>query len=442
MRNRPCLSVGLSLLLTLGEGAIAEAPPPPAAMFSNPVVGPEGGADPAVLLHNDTYYFYSTNPDNAVFLSKDLVHWRKGPQILPESFKGVWAPEVYHHPEDGKFYLYYTKRYKIGVAVSDQPDALFTDLGILAVPGIDAHPFRDDDGRLYLYFTHTPPFTMYCVPMRSPTETGGPVMKCFEISQDWERHSFAINEGPWMEKRDGRYTMLYSGSNGQSVHYAVGIATAPTPIGPFTKYAQNPVFQDKAHVFGPGHGSVVRDRAGALWHLYHQKTDASVGWNRDICLDPLAYDGDGVLRGKPTRGVSQAVPVTDPNVVWSPDIHPRGAVFNASVTVSLSSRTLSSQIRYTVDGTDPSSTSRPYDQPFPLTETTTVRARAYKEGMVDSAASAMRFTRTDDQLPVNPAPNGVSEAFPFDVFPSAVIDWRKHAAKPINLQPPKGNSGQ
>jgi len=428
----------------LGKASIVFCGPdrePKMATYTNPILskGRGGGADPAVILYKDTYYFYSTNAGLNVFVSSDLVHWKKGPQVLPGESKGVWAPEVYRHPEDGKFYMYYTKRYKIGVAVAERPDAMFKDLGLLAIDGIDAHLFRDDDGRLYLYFTHTPSFTMYCVPMKSPTKTGGPVTKCFEISQAWEKHSFPINEGPWMMKHDGVYYLLYSGSNAQSIYYAVGYATAPTPIGPFTKYAGNPVFQDLKTIRGPGHGSVTRDRAGGLWHLYHQKVDAKVGWARDICLDPISFDERGVFGGTPTRGVAQPSPICDPALVCSPDIHPRGAVFDRQVAVSLTSRTADAEIRYTLDGAEPGSSSALYEKPFTISKSATVKARAFRQGMKTSAVSSMRFVQTAEKLPENPSPNAAPGDPPFKVFPKPDLNWQPPAKKnPSTASQPAG----
>jgi GH43 family beta-xylosidase len=383
------------------------------------------GADPDVLLYNDTYYFYSTNPGNNVFTSKDLVHWTKGPSVLPAEFKGAWAPEVYHDPGDGTFYMYYTKRYKIGVAVSDTPDGMFRDLGLLVINAIDADIFRDDDGRLYLYFTNTPTFTMYCVPLKSPTETGQPITKCFQISQDWERRSaFPVNEGPWMVKHDGRYYLLYSGSDGQTEYYAVGYATAPTPIGPFVKNPKNPVFENLPTIKGPGHGSVVRDRAGQLWHVYHQKIDEKRGWVRDICIDRMAFDSQGNFTGKPTRGVPQAAPVCDPTLTWSPDIHPRGAVFDKPVTVTLTSNTAGAEIRYTLDGSEPTVWSTVYRGPFSVSRTTTVKARAWKGGMKTSTVSVSTFTHTDGPLAPNDSPNGETVKPPFEVFRSPNLNWK------------------
>jgi beta-xylosidase len=388
-------------------------------MYKNPILAVDrrAGADPAVFYHEDAFYFYSTNPDNAVFISSNLTEWTKGPTVLPPELKGAWAPEVFFHREDRRFYIYYTRKYKIGVAVADRPDALFSDLGILIMDGIDAHPFRDDDGRLYLYFTHTPGFSIHCVPMKSPTETGGPITRCLDVSQPWETNSFAINEGPWMLKRNGMYTLLYSGSDGRSRYYAVGAASAPTPISPFTKYPDNPVFQDLEHVSGAGHGSVTFDRAGNLWHLYHQKVDARTNWIREIGLDPVRVDANGRWGGTPTRGVEQPAPVMDSDLVWIPEILPRGAVFNGSVTVPISSRTDPAIIRYTLDGSEPGPNSPRYTDPLVLTESAVVKAMAFRDGMRDSAVAAEAFRRTDLPLVANPSPDAAPGDPGFKVFP-------------------------
>ena len=58
--------------------------------------------------------------------------------------------------------------------------------------------------------------------------------------------------------------------------------------------------------------------------------------------------------------------------------------------------------------------------------------RAFKDGMQASTIASMRFTRTSDKLPENPAPNAAPGEFPFDVFPQADLEWNKHVIKPIN----------
>ena len=176
--------------------------------------------------------------------------------------------------------------------------------------------------------------------------------------------------------------------------------------------------------------SVIRDRAGQLWHLYAQKTDTREGWDRDICLDPVSFDEHGLFSGTPTRGLAQPVPVCDPSLAWSPDFHPRGAVFSPSVSVALTSNTAGAEIRYTLNGSDPTESSPRYDQPFTLTKSVTVKARAFKSGLKTSAVSVARFTLTSDPLPANPSPNAPPGHPPFEVFPQPVLNWQPSARKP------------
>ena len=74
--------------------------------YQNPVCR---GADPFVLLHNGTYYLYSTNsPDGFhVFTSTDLGSWEdRGYCLRAEDVmgdRGFWAPEVME--KNGKFYI-------------------------------------------------------------------------------------------------------------------------------------------------------------------------------------------------------------------------------------------------------------------------------------------------------------------------------------------------
>src|SRR5262249_2679177 len=60
--------------------------------------------------------------------------------------------------------------------------------------------------------------------------------------------------------------------------------------------------------------------------------------------------------------------------VAPPEFAPNGGTFTDSVEVALSSPTPGAVIRYTTDGSDPSTASTLYAGPFALTATTTVRA--------------------------------------------------------------------
>jgi hypothetical protein len=79
-------------------------------------------------------------------------------------------------------------------------------------------------------------------------------------------------------------------------------------------------------------------------------------------------------------------------VVAAPSISPNGGSFSGPVTVSLGSATSGAQIYYTTNGSAPTSGSILYGGPFTLSSSATVRAKAVKSGMVDSAESSASFT--------------------------------------------------
>ena len=74
--------------------------------------------------------------------------------------------------------------------------------------------------------------------------------------------------------------------------------------------------------------------------------------------------------------------------MFAPTFSPAGGEYESSVCVRLACATEDAEIRYTVDGSTPTSSSTLYAEPFTLTETTTVKAIAVKNGYVSGVESA------------------------------------------------------
>lgn len=271
-----------------------------------------GIGDPSVIYYDGRYYLYPTGDNRSynVYISSDLVNWKAGPKVFESTEHGVWAPDVFYNYADKKFYLYYTVNRRVGVARSDKPASIFKDQGILVNNAIDAHMFLDEDGRYYLYYAEYPAFRIYVQPMESPVQKSGEPVRIIEPGDPWEKRPYAITEAPWMLKHKGTYYLLYSGGGADTQDYAIGYATGKSPVGPFSKHPGNPIIKKGDGIFGPGHPSVIKDREGKLWMVYHQQKDASKGWNRIICIDPLRFDENGVLRGNASRDKPQPSPVT------------------------------------------------------------------------------------------------------------------------------------
>lgn len=79
--------------------------------------------------------------------------------------------------------------------------------------------------------------------------------------------------------------------------------------------------------------------------------------------------------------------------VSTPSISPNGGSFSGTQSVTLSSSTSGATIRYTTDGSTPTSSSGTiYSTPFNISATTTVKAIAYKASMSDSSVATASFT--------------------------------------------------
>ena len=318
--------------------------------------------DPFILYDadSDLYYMYGTGGVDKGFLSyssRDLQEWKKEGQVYSAAqekgwgTKDFWAPEVYKW--DGKYYLFYSahwkenphaefENYKIGVAVSDKPTGPFLDVtgSPLFDPGypiIDANVYVADDGKKYLYYSRC----CYKHPVKSAIASWAKQEGLFEeveeswvygielkadlsgvvgkpklllrppINNDdpqaeWESRSVShreVNrrwtEGSFTFKHEDIYYMMYSANHFAGAHYAVGYATAKSPLGPYIKSANNPILEKNTHqggsVSGTGHNSVLFLKDGSMRCVYHGRT-TETGTERVVFIDELTIDAQGNLK--------------------------------------------------------------------------------------------------------------------------------------------------
>lgn len=329
--------------------------------YQNPIDVKFG--DPYILNDgNGAYYLYGTGGGAkdgfSVYSSTDLVNWKYENQVYHGNTKdswnvsAFWAPECYKFND--KYYLFYSANWKknptneaenfhIGVAVSDSPKGPFKDIENkpLFEPGypiIDANVFKDNDGRFYLYYSRA----CYKHPVESEIATwakkegkydeieeswvygvelnpdfksviGKPVLllrpplTMDDENAEWESRSVTsgeINrrwtEGSYTFKKDSTYYMMYSANHYAGENYAVGYATAKTPLGPYIKAKNNPVLEKNSHkggeVTGTGHNSILfLNDTGKMYCVYHGRTKKS-GDERVVFIDEMVIDNDGTLR--------------------------------------------------------------------------------------------------------------------------------------------------
>ncbi len=80
------------------------------------------------------------------------------------------------------------------------------------------------------------------------------------------------------------------------------------------------------------------------------------------------------------------------NNVATPVFDPASGTYDAAISVTMTSETPNATIYYTLDGTEPTMTSTEYTGAFDISETTTVKARAYADGMDPSYIATANYT--------------------------------------------------
>jgi beta-xylosidase len=213
----------------------------PGPSFTNPVY-PEDFPDPYVLVVDDTYYAYATTNGSTtnirVIRSKDLVNWEELGDALPAlpewsilSSGYTWAPGVVQIED--QFLMYYVARDEeadrqcIGIGVSDDPAGPFRDPNKEAFicqtelgGSIDAHPFKDEDGKLYLLWKNDGNCCGLEVALwiqeLSPDGMNlvGEPVKLIERDQPWER---PLIENPAMVLHNDTYYLFTPATGGNLI---------------------------------------------------------------------------------------------------------------------------------------------------------------------------------------------------------------------------------
>lgn len=317
--------------------------------YRNPVLD-QDFPDPSVLRVSGTYWAYATQTflgngqriNIQMASSPDLVHWTYKSDALPtkpawaQVVWNFWAPHVIYAAEQNRYLMYFSAdsttnpardgtNMCIGIATSQAPDGPFTDVGAPLVCSHDfvhIDPMAFDDvasGKHYLYWgSNSAPISVqelaadrvHFAAGSSPTPVIRPSAAPYE----------SLVEGPWVIKRPDFYYMFYSGNDCCSLpnpHYAVLVARASSPTGPFQKLGDasgtgnSTILTGGDYFLGPGHNAIITDGKGDDWIVYHAvdpnnpKLSDNRSVRRPMLIDRLKYDANGwpyVEGGHPSHG--------------------------------------------------------------------------------------------------------------------------------------------
>ena len=275
-------------------------------------------ADPTILSDSDWYYLYGTSLSTGfqVYRSRDLKDWEGPLGNIEGSYalkKGVdchvkgrfWAPQVFLH--NGKYHIFYAGDNYLVHATADSPLGPFRESTMAAIPSkeqeIDPFVFFDRDGTPYIYWSNrysgsqdilAARMTPDLEEIERDTQT-----LCFKTDlTGWEidnPRNQKIVEGPAVVEHEGTYYMLYSANGCNDVQYAIGVATAKSPLGPWRKPILPIISKDVVGENGPGHGDIFHDKEGKLMYVFHVHHDKTKPYPRRTALIELQFRNGRLL---------------------------------------------------------------------------------------------------------------------------------------------------
>jgi beta-xylosidase len=222
----------------------------------------------------------------------------------------------------GKMYLYYSRNAYRNWVWDDDLGKYIEESNIYAVP-ITSAWWNDPDGQ-----TMPTIDPGYVNANQRPGDTSGKrkdgfvrVLDYDHDKQAWENadvNDYAETGGQnkdrrweegsttWERTVDGRttYYLTYSANNFATSEYGVGYATASSPLGPWKKYAGNPILGQNAAMgmYSTGHGSIVASPDGSqLYYVHHARPTPTT--YRRLYTERLLFDdrhpdpnGDATMR--------------------------------------------------------------------------------------------------------------------------------------------------
>ena len=180
-----------------------------------------------------------------------------------------------------------------GVAVADNPAGPFTnpvkittDKTKTPIKGIDPGVFRDDDGKVYLYWGQLNSFGAEL------TEDLTQVKEDTLVKNLLTEKEHYFHEGSSMRKIGDTYYYIFADTH-RGKATALGYATSKSPLGPF-EYQGIIIDNDGCDPkTWNNHGSI--ECVNGQWYVFYHRSSGNSRYLRRMCAEPIFIDENGFI---------------------------------------------------------------------------------------------------------------------------------------------------
>jgi xylan 1,4-beta-xylosidase len=263
-------------------------------------------ADPVITMYKGKYFLYASH-SGGYWNSDDMLNWKFIPiKSLPIE---DYAPDVITIRDTTYYMASATVKKNIYYTLNPFEDNWKPMEKTLPFPVWDPHFFRDDDGKVFLYWgcsdQELQPIRVVELdskmqPITEPKTliTHNPELYGWENPGELnEKEKNGYNEGSWMNKYNGKYYLQYASPGTEFKTYADGVYKSDSPTGPFKYESYSPFsYKPGGFIAGAGHSSTFQDKYGNYWHVSSMSISIRHMFERRLGLFPACFDKDGVLR--------------------------------------------------------------------------------------------------------------------------------------------------
>jgi xylan 1,4-beta-xylosidase len=261
-------------------------------------------ADPVITIYKGKYFLYASH-SGGYWTSDNMLIW----QFIPVKSLPIedYAPDVITINDTTYYMASSMVKKNIYYSVNPFEDNWKPMEKTLPFPVWDPNFFRDDDGKVYLYWGCSDIVPIKVVELdrkMQPITEPATVITHNPAEHGWEnpgelneKAKNGYNEGSWMTKYNNKYYLQYASPGTEFKTYADGVYTSGSPAGPFNYEPSSPFsYKPGGFIAGAGHSGTFQDKYGNYWHVSSMSISIRHMFERRLGLFPASFDKDGVLR--------------------------------------------------------------------------------------------------------------------------------------------------